>query len=103
MTITEFLEARIDEDEAQAKYVHEYGDTGGAALFAPARVLAECATKRAILGMYDTYANAVHESVGIAAVGARCGQEVTADVLGAIAAVYKDHPDYRQEWADGTR
>jgi len=97
MTITEFLEARIGEDEARAKYVSEYGDTGG--LFDPARVLAECAAKRAVIEQRQTYAKAVAESEGIAFVGARCGQEVIGDVLKLLAAVYKHHPDYQQEWA----
>jgi len=95
--VVEFLEARISEDEKRATYVREYGDTGG--LFSPARVLAECESKRAVIAVHESYARAVPESVGIAAIGARCGQEVTADALKALAAVYKDHPDYQQEWA----
>jgi hypothetical protein len=97
-SITEFLEARIAEDEARARYVEEYGDTGG--LFRPARVLAECAAKRAIVEMHETYAAAITESVGIAWVGARCGQEVTGDALKSLASVYADHPDFSTEWTD---
>jgi hypothetical protein len=75
MTITDFLMARIAEDEAAA--LHRDVVTCGAERrkFAndalrdthdPARVLAECAAKRTIVDMHETYASAVHESVGIA-------------------------------------
>ena len=96
MTIIEFLEARIAEDEGQARYVHEYGDTGG--LFSPARVLSECAAKRAIIEQHQNYMRAAAEREGIAFIGARCGQEVTGDVLKLFAAAYKDHPDYDKNW-----
>lgn len=128
MTVTDFLLKRIAEDEYLARTclleenLHPYGDTsipaiepsewgnlarnylGGemgehCAQQNPARVLAECAAKRTIIAMHETYASSVHESVGIAAFGARCGQEVTGDALTSLAAVYRDHPDYRQEWA----
>jgi hypothetical protein len=106
MTIVEFLEARITEDEARATSgwarrgdarweTNDYGQN----FLTPSAILAECAAKRAIIGMHETYASAVPESVGIAAVGARCGQEVTCDVLRALAAVYKDHSDHDPQWA----
>jgi len=69
------------------------------ARFSPARVLAECAAKRAIIEQNQSYVEAAAEREGIAFVGARCGQEVTGDVLKLFAAVYADHEDYRQEWA----
>lgn len=97
LNITEFLEARIAEDEDRARYIQEYGDTGG--MFRPARILAECAAKRAIIDMHQTYATDVTESVGIAQIGARCGQEATHGALKSLAAVYSAHPDYQQEWA----
>ena len=65
----------------------------------PARVLAECAAKRAIIEQNQSYVEAAAEREGIAFVGARCGQEVTGDVLKLFAAVYAGHEDYRQEWA----
>lgn len=84
MTITEFLEARIAEDEARATYVHEYGDTGG--LFSTARVLAEGVAKRQLIAMFG-YGQEVWD--GTRWVGP----------LAVLAAVYSGHPDYRQEWA----
>lgn len=89
MTITEFLEARIAEDEARAKYVSEYGDTGG--LFTPTRVLAECAAKRAII--------AEHAPVDPCDAHDAMFSTITCDTIRALAAVYADHPDYQQEWA----
>lgn len=120
--ITEFLKARIGEDEAAAKdvasepagpkwgnYFKEVlgaspvegvGDMSTSEYAAhvarhdPARVLAECAAKRAI--------------IRIAADQIRLGQEaglwknwedMATQNLSAIASVYADHPDYQQEWA----
>ena len=91
MTITEFLLARIAADEASAKAVlaiyepDEWGSplAGGNHFpaevtlwdrFDPARVLAECAAKRVLLGNANYIA------------------------INALAAVYADHPDYKQKW-----
>lgn len=111
MTITEFLLARIEEDEAVARRVQEGlgepGDTGiwsvtigvsgNDAKFAhvaasPVRVLAECAAKRAIIAE----CRADHED---AMTRNDDTTELTTVVLYTLAAVYKDHPDYREEWA----
>jgi hypothetical protein len=99
MTLTEFLTARLDEDEAEARaafsgqvdplngwgvdgravtphvgVVHEDVQRAHIVKWNPARVLDECEAKRRLL--------------------------VTGDqVLRALAAVYKDHPDYQREWA----
>jgi hypothetical protein len=89
MNITEFLEARIAEDEERAKYVTEYGDTGG--IFPPARLLAECAVKREII---DWWINGI---VGYVRID---DGELTNPLL-PLAAVYKDHPDYQEEWGHG--
>lgn len=111
MTITEFLLARISEDEAAAKnakpedwwwdgaYVNM--DDPFAAFPVhnnPARVLAECAAKRAIIERAvaaesyrtcDNLEDAMND-----------GEVFALDhVRRALAAVYKDHPDYEQEWA----
>ena len=121
MIITEFLEARIAEDETVAREAttgpwtyQDYAHVGSydfAHVFAPdpddssavlgvslgtlredaahiarhdpARVLAECAAKRAIIAL-DEYAEGSYW-----------------DTLATLAAVYASHPDYRQEWAIG--
>jgi len=86
-TITEFLEARIAEDEKPAYYY-------GSLALGTARVLAECAAKRAI--------------IKIAADQIRLGQQVGGWLnwedmanqnLRALAAVYSDHPEYNKDWA----
>ncbi|MFI2562993.1 DUF6221 family protein [Paenarthrobacter sp. NPDC018779] len=74
----------------------------------PARVLAECAAKRAImreheldLGMREPYCDSCAEwwmselGEGPPMVKYPC------PTVKAVAAVYKDHPDYQQEWAIG--
>lgn len=91
LTITDFLEARIAEDEMAAYDL--MGEREGD------RVLAECAAKRAIIAMHDTYSHAAQDAVGIAFVGARGGQQVTAEVIRALAAVYSSHEDYDSGWA----
>jgi len=108
LTITEFLEARIAEDEALAtSAIRDAEDRdlatwevdaleiGGSlpgpqmtARFSPARVLAECAAKRA---MVDLYRNGV--------MGEICDGEKWTNPLAPLAAVYADHEDYRTEWA----
>lgn len=95
MTITEFLEARIAEDEALAQTIQERGEWRGIQVNAatetavhverwhPARVLAECAAKRAILEVCDD--------------GGPWPSDIDR-IHSALAAVYADHPDYRDEW-----
>lgn len=117
MSITEFLEARIEEDEERAGsgWSHR-GDTRwetdnyGRNFLTPSAVLAECAAKRAII--------AEHEPVDFSGLGMEspnacrlCGVQTSMSdwewvensfpcaTLQAFAAVYKDHPDYRQGWA----
>lgn len=51
----------------------------------PARVLAECAAKRAVIEAFDPAAPDLDPYVGVS-------------VISMLAAVYEDHPDYRQEW-----
>jgi hypothetical protein len=127
VTITEFLEARIAEDEAVARecedsgrwsaWRHEEGlewwvssenfghvvTTGYVgnndarpnaehmARWDPARVLAECAAKRAILaecrpGTLDDLDCSEDD------------QPAPMWVARALAAVYSDHPDYDKDW-----
>lgn len=151
MTIIEFLEARIAEDEAaargaaeglagsgldwvvagqrQVRYVNGAGDMYVAVTVAhpagpyerirvmrddsttaahiarhdPARVLAECAAKRAIMGGHegrrdlyggrDAYLCEMCTETGPNAQGWPC------ETLRALAAVYSDHPDYDKDWA----
>jgi hypothetical protein len=144
MTITEFLEARIAEDEALARAagkrslewrsfgrsvyggtiyepsiedgdepddgygsIHIVYDEGSphedeAAHIArhdPARVLAECAAKRAIINEHQTVPTAPGRPDTTCA---GCGLAFNArpcPTLAHLATVYTSHPDYQQEWA----
>ena len=127
MNITEFLEARIAEDESAANDATgarwvvlpgvnasavnidptnvrdekwKYGRFGHIATTShdaayaehiarhhPSRVLAECAAKREIIRWW------VDGLIGYV----RVDDELTNPLL-PLAAVYKDHPDYQQEW-----
>lgn len=159
MTITEFLEARIAEDEAAARAaldpdrpgthwqwvttktdtpvpprdieealghqplslrsVEEYGypeypTWGPMPAFAieevnemipgvgahivrhdPARVLAECAAKRAIV---ELCARHLYGELGVPKIKDSEWMRWGDPILFALAAVYADHPDYQQEW-----
>jgi hypothetical protein len=104
VNITEFLEARIAEDEKLAEAAlsgmhgehHDAWDYAGYVLgtdrdstpkqdefvtaWWPQRALAECAAKREVLALDD-------------------GDYMAVAVIKALAAVYKDHPDYQKEWS----
>lgn len=114
MTITEFLEARIAEDEARASSGWaRLGDTRwettneGQDFLTPSAVIAECAAKRAIIEAHDWVKDEGWQSGkdhGYLWCGS-CGTLDDAPVpypcetMEAIAAIYKDHRDYRQKWA----
>jgi hypothetical protein len=93
--LTEFLLARIPEDEAGAReaqalaniytdpqwhwlVAHNGGSRWQQTSHDPARVLAECEAKRRIVEW--------------------CSDFMQWPPLYALAAVYADHPDYREEW-----
>ena len=78
-TLTEFLLARIAEDEDEAEDNEPYW--GGWSSAHEARVLAECEAKRRIVEELS------HDGLG-----------PREWMLRVLAAVYSDHPDYRQEW-----
>lgn len=117
MNITEFLEARIAEDEAALEAVpvaaqqlddFDFGGTDDYLRFTIGygRVIAECETKRAIV---SEHASELHSNHGIRQAGgcARCNwdrelgwvRSGPCATLMSIAAVYANHPDYQQEWA----
>lgn len=162
MTITEFLLARIAEDEAAAHrcagafpgswevedrghHAHVACDApafhrvseidqrqtsadwlGGAlgmiADFQPARVLAECEAKRAIIKQHGDWPVLVErppvmevDSTNLQSVSCRMSQDIamltergyvsrfgveppTAPMIRTLASIYSDHPDYQDEW-----
>lgn len=114
MSITEFLEARIAEDEAEAREGLAQGDPkdvyGALGFFEPDRVLAECAAKRRIVDLYKFHRSnrdarrspLAREAEDEQAAQERRTQEARTraieEAVLSLAAVYKDHPDYQQEW-----
>jgi len=100
MTITEFLEARIAEDEADAidRVVLRSEDRRSLTDDDAAKIHAECAAKRAIIKLCE-----VVGGMDAAIVGEWGGPGYGADedILRALAAAYKDHADYQQDWTLG--
>lgn len=99
MNIIEFLEARIAEDEARAgSGWSSLGDTRwttdnyGRDSLTPSAVLAECAAKRAIIA--ECRPSTLRDLDA-----GEDDQPAPLWVARTLAAVYKDHPDYQQEWA----
>jgi len=65
----------------------------------PARVLREVEAKRAVLAQYESAREQVRHPVSAEnRAAARVAQGELEDVLRLLAAVYADHPDYREEW-----
>jgi hypothetical protein len=104
MTITEFLLARIEEDEAYAR------DIPGRSAFVPMpadaeivvaypgsydRMLAEAEAKRMIVELHDDGLKEQIERRDGSALGAGLMHD---DVIRALASVYAAHPDYQAEW-----
>ena len=109
MTLTEFLLARIAEDEAMV--ADEPGHTGGKrpwALYAqldagigvdPRRVLADCEAKRQAVEC--AWGDHLQIESEWGSCQGRRALEAANDYPGVIqwlASVYADHPDYREEW-----
>lgn len=107
-TITEFLLARIAEDEARAGDAFDHWGGPGLEYFecdeifgvaiSRSRLLAECKAKREIVEQAQSAsAHAEHpQSAGL--VTAACDREWRY-ALRILAAVYADHPDYDPRWA----
>lgn len=125
MTLTEFLLARIAEDEAAARAaiqpeeLYPWGDRqlpqrspdnfsediagylGGTwgdhcAIWSPLRVLAECEAKRRIVAEAKAAEDAGEAALYTAGEDARWFTYES--VLGLLALPYADHPDYDENW-----
>ena len=110
LTITDFILARVAEDEAVAEQVsnwdshlaHELdGFSANAQRFArhvtPARILAQCKATRAVVESHDggyikNVGPLTHECDG-------SYDSIVCETLTALAAVYVGHEDYRAEWS----
>lgn len=92
MTLTDFLLARIAEDETEVEL--------GASRFNPERVWAECEAKRRIVKLH--LPSASHRwcisCTDIDTLPPNNVEAFPCRTLRALAAVYADHADYRDEW-----
>jgi hypothetical protein len=87
--LTEFLLARIAEDERDFRESYDPDPWGFD------RVLAECEAKRQIVEDWQER----HALTAQYRTEQAAGQELGAlTAMCRIAAIYADHPDYRQEW-----
>ena len=109
MTLTDFLLARIAEDEAVARQAEADSAAAGGdpsilgEYYDPARVLAECEAKRRIVEMHHSTPAPGVDRDGFDLGGYWCnecddGISWPCPTLRALAAVYAGHPDYRDEW-----
>lgn len=109
-TLTAFLLARLDEDEAEVGAIvrdesagpngigwAEVGAISEVLMVSAARVLAEVAAKRAIVALHGGRAPYFVDPCD-AHDGATM-ETVTCDTLRHLASVYADHPDYDEAWA----
>lgn len=103
VTLTDFLLARIAEDEevAQPGGLSEDSNAWHApdGAWYPSRVLAECEAKRRIIEMHPQTRQYVDDRTlgdGEPRI-VDLGLDLPAELL-VLASVYADHPDYRQEW-----
>ena len=96
MTITEFLLARIAEDEQKARQ-GDHRDRGhdidwasmaegDVLIIGTDRVLAECEAKRRIVALHTSCDDVSY------------GDPSTCPEMRILASVYADHPDFRAEW-----
>lgn len=110
MTLTDFLLARITEDEAglrslgptkhQDSAVWAKWDNGMPGDYYPVdgpdpqRLLADCEAKRRIVAEYTYWLSCQPADVNVPAT-----VELFTRPLRHLAAIYADHPDYQDEWA----
>lgn len=117
MTITEFLTARLDEDESIARMADGASSHPGEAegepavatpsqrhidRWSPTRVLVDIAAKRTIVETYEELGRVLAKAsdsgrADEAAVTRNLFAGLQVAVL-AHAMVFADHPDYRAEW-----
>jgi hypothetical protein len=114
MIITEFVLARIAEDEAAAQAAldqapasglrdsDEGHDAGHTARWSPARVLAECTAKRTIVEAFEELGQFLTRASDSGSEDTAAGvRDMFAGLMIAVqahAGAYADHPDYRPEW-----
>ncbi|MFF2621228.1 DUF6221 family protein [Oerskovia jenensis] len=108
MRLTEFLLARIAEDEAAAREEDaDYAattllptyDSEHQARWNTERVLAECEAKRRIVELhFENDPGPDAECGACGDIGGYYSQVWPCPTIKALAAVYADHPDYDEAW-----
>lgn len=110
MTITEFLLARVAEDEDEARALlseweasppraYDAAQVGWLDAGSPERVLAECEAKRRIVELRYSWNLQAERSPEPPFGPILQAQVITADtVLRTLASVYAAHEDFREEW-----
>jgi hypothetical protein len=105
MTIVEFLNARLDEEETrelQQTYIEFTADFKQVNYKGNPRTLARIAAERAIIRQHGI-GDGAHECPDGFLDGAKTephtGWEVVCMTQRHLASVYSDHPDFREEWA----
>lgn len=91
MTLTEFLEARITQDALRARLIRLSCERTGWGEY-PARLVAECAAKRAIVKEHEDDSCGECLTCGVTWNGWPCL------TLRVLAGVYVDHKDFRPDW-----
>ncbi len=107
LTLTDFLLARIAEDEALADRAGSFNgpeamrnDNYGNLTVQPSRIRAECEAKRAIVELHDRqHECSTYDRFGEVDNCTWCLGASDCSTICALAAVYADHPDYRGAWA----
>jgi hypothetical protein len=94
MDIVEFLEARIDEEEAELRHVDFDAPSSASSL--ASKLLAECAQKRAILANWKR--TVPGRGISDTAVTQADLALAHRSMLGILAAGYRAHPDFNPDW-----
>lgn len=95
VTLVEFIEARIAEDEAMFTHAGmDWPEIEGYLLpgFTEERALAECAARRAVIALYRGKTGANDSYV-------RGWHEATSAAVRALVQPYAAHPDFNPAWA----
>jgi hypothetical protein len=116
MELTEFLLARIAEDEAVAREAMMrrdrseplddepwrlwWQDVPSRLCVDPTRVLAECEAKRRIVADAQAFADDPEKDWGEVDNLDDGQAQAFANAMRALASVYRDHPDFDPAWAD---
>lgn len=115
MTITEFILARVAEDEERAQFVarqiegnnwtpHEpwrlsWHDEYDLLCIEPSRALVECEAKRRIVELHDgSHECSTYDHTGDIDNCTWCLNTEDCSTMRLLAAIWADHPDFREEW-----